>query len=292
MMEKVEKIKAISFRQKNATECPVCKSQFFREELFSGSGRLIAGNITNELRRLYEKNNKFGVIYPLAYQITVCDRCLYAAYPKDFSTLLPNEIDVLDNLADNRRSAMQKFFGSINFSHDRDLRLGAASYMLAIDCYSQRNRKIAPTFKNAMSAIRAAWLFDDLSKEEENENSPYGKISMYFYKKAYIFYNTVLEYLTTGAEPSEAAGHMGPDVDKNWGYEGILYLAALLTVKVFADDPDKEKRIAAYEASKKNLSRVFGTGKSSKSKPSDMIERTRELYNQMTASLAEWAAGE
>ena len=210
----------------------------------------------------------------------------------DFSTLLPGEIEMLQNSTGSRKGAMQKFLGDVNFALDRDLKLGAGSYMLAIDCYSQRNKKIAPTFKNAMSAIRAAWLFDDLAKDEQNAGSPYDKISMYFYKKAYLFYNTILEYLTTGAEPAEAAGHMGPDVDKNWGYEGILYLSAMLTVKVFADDPDKEKRVAAYESSKKNLSRIFGTGQSSKSRPSDMIDRTRELYNQMTASLAEWAAEE
>ena len=285
-----EKEKKISFRQKNATRCPVCRSEFFREELFSGSGRLIAGNLTDELRRLYEKNNKFGVIYPLAYQVTVCDKCLYAAYPKDFPTPLPEEIELLQNSAPDRKVAIQKFFGGIDFLQDRNLKLGAASYMLAIDCYAKRTRKIAPTFKSALSAIRAAWLFDDLFKEEPN--SPYGKISMYFYKKASIFYNLILEYLQNGTEPSDAAGHMGPDVEKNWGYEGILYLAALLTVKANADEPDKCKRMAAYEMSRKNLSRIFGTGKSSKERPSDMLERTRSLYDQMSASLAEWKAEE
>ena len=280
--------KKISFRQKNPTQCPVCRSNFFREELFSGSGRLIAGNLTDELRRLYEKNAKFGVIYPLAYQVTVCNQCLYAAYPKDFSTPLPEEISMLQDAAPNRKAAIQKFFGHIDFTKDRDLKLGAASYMLAIDCYSMRNKKIAPTFKNAVSAIRAAWLFDDLSKEVEN--SPYDKISKYFYKKASVLYNTVLEYLQNGTEPSDAAGSMGPDVDKNWGYEGILYLAALLTVKTNVDEPDKDRRIMAYEAAKKNLSRIFGVGKSSKDRPSDLLDRTRELYNKMSESLAEWTA--
>ena len=36
----------------------------------------------------------------------------------------------------------------------------------------------------------------------------------------------VLDLIQNGGEPADAAGNMGPDSDKNWGYEGILYVSA------------------------------------------------------------------
>jgi len=55
-----KKARRVSFRQKNPTKCPVCSNEFYREEMLTGGGRLIAGKITDELRRLYEKNEKWG----------------------------------------------------------------------------------------------------------------------------------------------------------------------------------------------------------------------------------------
>ncbi|MCL1910683.1 MAG: DUF2225 domain-containing protein [Leptospirales bacterium] len=279
--------KKVSFRQKNSTKCPVCSFEFYREELFSGGGRLIAGKLTDELRRKYEDNKKFGKIYPLAYQLSVCPNCLYAAYPKDFTQLLPDESEKLRGLTQARRGAIGKFFNTdLNFGSDRDLHLGAASYLLAIECYSIRNKKVAPTFKNAVSAIRAAWLFNDLAEAEPEKQ--YKKMSMFFYQKAYQYYVKVLDLIQNGAEPSEAAGNMGPDTDKNWGYDGILYLSSLLTLKVGAWEKDINKKIASFEISKRYLSRLFGMGKSSKSRPSEILDKTRDLYDKITSTVDEW----
>jgi uncharacterized protein (DUF2225 family) len=129
----MEDKKKISFRQKNSIICPVCSCEFYREELFSGGGRLIAGKLTEELRRIYEDNKKFGKIYPLAYQLTVCPGCLYTAYPKDFLTLESPEIDKLRELTTARKNAVEKFFGDLDFRLDRNLETGTASYMLSVD---------------------------------------------------------------------------------------------------------------------------------------------------------------
>ncbi len=278
--------KKISFRQKNTIKCPVCSHEFNREELFSGGGRLIAGNLTDELRRQYQVSQKFGKIYPLAYQITVCPSCLYAAYPRDFGSLESSEIDRLRELMPARRNAITKFFGNVNFNQDRNLPLGAASYMLAIDCYSVRNKMVAPTFKIAVSAIRAAWLFHDLS--EEFPDHPYKKISAFFYKKAYENYLKVLDLIQNGDEPADQAGNMGPDTDKNWGYEGILYVSAVLTLKIGSRESDFDKRIENFQKSKKYLSRLFGIGKSSKSRPSELLDKTRYLYDKINEMIQEW----
>ncbi len=282
----MEKKKRISFRQKEPTKCPVCKNEFYREELLSGGGRLIVGNLTDELRRQYEKNEKYGQIYPMAYVLTVCPRCLYTAFPKDFAKLDPDELERIRDKSQARVNTLKKFFGNVSFQDDRNLILGAASYMLAVDVYSLRNKNCAPTFKKALCSIRAAWLTGDL--EGVYPDKPFRKISYFFYKKAYQFYDMSLEFAQNGKEPMETVGNMGPDTDKNWGYDGMLYMYAILTVKIGSREPDLQKRIDNFEHTKRYLSRIFGMGKSSKSKPSLILDMTRDLYDKMNEMLERW----
>ncbi|HPI13818.1 MAG TPA: DUF2225 domain-containing protein [Spirochaetota bacterium] len=278
--------KKISYRLKDPAKCPVCSFEFHREEMLTGGGRLIAGKLTDELRRLFEDNAKFGKVYPLAYLVVVCPRCLYSAYPRDFSVVTPGEIEKLSATAQARLASLKKFFGDVSFERNRDLALGAASYMLAVDCYTFRNKQSAPTFKKAVSSIRAAWLFSDLALEVPEK--PYKKVAEFFYKKAYQFYQEVLELVQSGGETMEAAGNIGPDYDKNWSYEGILYMNAVLTLKVGGLEPDIVKRIENFEKTKRYLSRLFGSGKSSKSKPGALIDMTRDLYDRMNQLIEQW----
>jgi len=278
-------VKKISFRSKTPLRCPICSNEFFREELFSGGGRLIAGKLTSELRRTYEENAKFGKIYPMAYILNVCPRCLYVSFQKDFENLLPEEIDKIRNMSQARIDTVKKYFGNIDFNSDRTLAHGAASYLLAVDIYGLRNKKVAPTFKRAIASIRAAWLFADLAKEKPD--IPYGKISEFFYNKAYSFYGMVLELFQNGGEPVEAAGNLGPDTDKNWGYEGVLFLYSSLTVKIGARESDLQKRLENLERTKRYLSRIFGIGKSTKQKPGPLIDMTRDMYDKMNAMIDE-----
>jgi len=278
--------KRVSFRQKNITVCPVCSNEFHREEMLSGGGRLIAGNLTDELRRNYEVSKKYGRVYPLIYLIVVCPKCLFAAYPKDFQITDTAEKEKLESMAQTRIAAIKKYFGPVSFDNERDLMTGAASFMLAVDCYGFRTKKIAPSFKIAVSSIRAAWLFNDLSAEYPDR--PYRKISHFFYRKAYLYYVKVLDLIQSGEEPAEQAGSMGPDTDKNWGYEGILYMTAILSVKVGSKEPDIQKRIENFENCKRYLSRLFGMGKSSKSTPSELLDKTRDLYDRLNEMLEQW----
>jgi uncharacterized protein len=276
----------LSYRQKNPSVCPICSFEFHREELFSGGGRLIAGKLTDELRRNFEVSKKYGKVYPLAYLVTVCPSCYYAAYPKDFEMPEVSEIDKIRELTAARKNAINKFFNGMDFNADRELFSGAASYLLAVDCYSYRNKKAAPTFKIALSSIRAAWLFSDLAKEKPD--SSYEKIAAFFYKKAFQSYVKLLDIMQTGAEPVDSVGNMGPDIDKNWGYEGVLYLTAVLTVKIGSRESDPNKRIEHFEKCKRYLSRLFGSGKTSKSKPSELLDKTKDLYDKINTMLAEW----
>lgn len=280
--------KKVTFRQKTPVKCPICSNQFFREELMSGGGRLIAGKLTDELRRTYEPSAKFGRIYPMAYVLNVCPRCLYASNQKDFDSLLPDEIEKIRNLSQARVDTIDKYFGGLDFNQDRTLAHGAASYLLAVDIYGLRNKKVAPTFKRAVASIRAAWLFADMAAQKED---PYRKISQFFYGKAYLFYGAVLELLQNGGEPADAAGSMGPDTDKNWGYEGILYVYSVLTMKVGSKEKDAAKRKENLERTKRYLSRVFGVGKSSKEKPGPLIDMTRDLYDKIGTMIDEIEGG-
>ncbi len=280
------KEKKISYRQKNITKCPVCMNEFYKEEMLTGGGRLIAGKLSPELRRIYDKNIKFGVVIPMAYVLTVCPRCLYTSFPKDFNDILEADLEKVRGLSQARVNTVKKFFGDLDFENDRNLEMAAASYMLAIDTYSVRDKKCAPTFKRAVSSIRAAWLFGDLSVKQPDKQ--YSKISLFFYTKAYAFYEQIIELLQNGLEPVDAAGNMGPDTDKNWGYDGILYLYAYLTTKIGAREPDIAKKIQNYEKTKRYLSRIFGAGKASKSKPSQILDMTRDLYDKMNEQLDKW----
>jgi uncharacterized protein len=247
---------------------------------------LIAGKLTDELRRNYEVSKKFGKVYPLAYVLTVCPSCFFSSFSKDFEISDQGEIEKIRDLTGARKNAIKKFFGSLDFNADRDLQTGAASYMLAVDCYSYRNKKVAPTFKIALSSLRASWLFNDLAKE--NPDAPFSKIAIFFYKKAYQTYVKLIDILQTGAEPVEAAGNLGPDTDKNWGYEGVLYITAVLTVKVGIKETDPAKRLENFEKCKRYLSRLFGSGKTSKSKPSELLDKTKDLYDKINEMIEQW----
>ena len=74
----------LTFFEKKQSVCPVCEAKFFREDLLSGGGRLIAGNLTRELRRQYDPSKKYGEVRPLLYPVTVCPVCYFAAFPQDF----------------------------------------------------------------------------------------------------------------------------------------------------------------------------------------------------------------
>ena len=82
---KDDKEKKITFFSKEAVRCPVCGSAFHREELFSG--RVNAGDLTDELHRKYIPMRNFGEVHPLVYDVTVCPSCFYASFRSDFSAV-------------------------------------------------------------------------------------------------------------------------------------------------------------------------------------------------------------
>ena len=81
-----------------------------------------------------------------------------------------------------------------------------------------------------------------------------------------------------------SAKNLGPDTDKNYGYDGVLYLQALLLYKYgYRDDP--ERRAKELERQKSTLAKMFGLGKTSKEKPGPLLDLARALYDNLKAEL-------
>lgn len=274
----------ISYYLKQPVSCPVCGASSQKEEMLSGGGRLIARKTTDELRRLYEPSKKAGEVYPLIYPVTVCPECLYAAYHDDFPHIREELNSEALSQAANRKQYVKTIFPEVEFRQPRNLFSGAASYILSIGCYSFLPKDRAPTFKKALSSLRGAWTFDDLDRKYPGEN--YDKIKLMLYRKAITYYERTIGYAQTGEERIDAVKHCGPDFDKNYGFQGILFMFTLLLYK-YGEQDDVAERIKKLEASKRIISRVFGSGRSSKSKPSFILDLAKDLYEKITDKVEE-----
>jgi len=279
---KNEKAPTITFYSKDQTECPICSAKFKREELMSGGGRMIAGTLTDELRRLYEPSVKFGEIFPLVYTVTVCPKCHYAALPQDFCTLDKDSLNRIYEQMQSRYDSVKKLFSKLNFAVARTINEGAASYYLAMLCYEYVDSKYSPTIKQGVCALRAAWLFGELGKKYPEEN--YAYVSDLFYRKSLFYYRRAVELETSGKEMIANLKSFGPDLDKNYGYDGVLYLSALLEER-YGSRLDPAKRIELLTFHRRSLARMFGLGRSTKNKPGPLLEHARNLYDRMVKEL-------
>lgn len=276
--------KKVTFHEKHARHCPVCENEFYHEQILSGGGRLIAGELRRDLRRLYETTKKYGDVYPLIYNIVVCPECLYSSLSEDFDNIDKKKVeDCLEDKAGRLRYVSEMFGENVNFSDDRTLRSGAASYFLAISSYGFHNGSTFPTFKKALCSLRMSWVLEDLNKEAPDDN--FDNLIPFFQFKAKEFYNAAVEIMNMGGENFEGLKTFGPDIDKNFGFEGMLYIAALLenTFSFFIEDADS--RAEQLLAAKRKLGKLFGSGKSSKSKPSALLESVKELRSEINEEL-------
>jgi hypothetical protein len=271
-----------TFFSKTQTVCPICEAGFLKEELLSGGGRLIAGELTEELHRVYEPSKKFGEVHPLAYVITVCPSCWYAAFPLDFPAVEDAARAKLQDGAELRREEAGLLFKDLNFSEYRRLEEGVASYYLAMMCYEQFSKHFSPAFKRGLCGLRAAWLLDTLHRKHFGENYDY--LARLFYRKARFFYMLAVELAQTGKEPLDSSVHLGPDLDKNYGFEGFLYITGLLEFR-YGPRNDKERRSHSLENARRIVAKLFGTGRVSKDRPSAILDKARDLYDQMTQEM-------
>lgn len=265
----------VSFFSKTPVQCPVCDTGVYREELRTGGGRLIAGDLTPELRRKYEPSKKYGSVYPLIYPVMVCPNCYYSVFQKDFDFPEGELAGKLKDDSERRKTSISKVFDYLEFDEPRNLKEGIASYFFAMMCYDHFPPDKSPTIRRGLCALRAAWLSLDLHRAFPGDNYDY--LGNIFYRKARFYYTLAVEYEQNGKEGMAAAGALGPDLDKNYGYDGVLYLAAYLEYTHGPQD-DPEARKKALENAKRTVARIFGMGRASKNKPVVILESAKELH--------------
>jgi uncharacterized protein (DUF2225 family) len=271
----------ITFYSKNDTVCPACNSKFKREELMTGRGRLSAGELTNELRRTYIPTQKYGTINPLIYPVTVCPSCLYAADDYDFLSIQQKGIQNIAKFKEVRALYLIKIFDKVpDFNEKRNLISGTASYILALSCYPFFDKKrFSPTIKTGLCSLRAAWLMIDLFNETKDPK--YQELSQIFYKKASEFYDLALSNQSKAVESLDGAKNLGPDTDKNYGYDGLLYINAVLKYKNAHIIEDPIEKLKLFQEVKRTISKVFGMGKKAKNKPEVLLSFSKEIYDKL-----------
>ncbi|MCL2373881.1 MAG: DUF2225 domain-containing protein [Treponema sp.] len=274
----------ISFQSKEEYTCPLCDTVFHREELHSGSGRLIAGNLTDELHRLYEPSARYGEVFPLIYQATVCPECWFAV-DRDFGEIGEATKDMGIDDREKRIADVQLIFPETDFYRPRSLVSGAASLYLVMRCCSYFPAEFSPTIKRGLASLRAGWLLEELDRKFPGQH--YDWLTLLFKKKAQYLYNEAIRREQSGKENLSGLKIFGPDTDKNYGYEGALYLSALLRYKYgFLDNA--QLRVHALGEAKRTISRIFGVGKSTKAKPGPLLEHARNLYDNISKELNEF----
>ena len=281
----VEKEIKISFESKEVYSCPSCGTVFHREELLSGSGRLIAGALTDELHRLYEPSAKYGDVYPLAYQATVCPKCWFSAADKDFSLLPESSWNRVAGDMESRKADVEKIFPNMDFHRNRNLESGAASQYLVLRCYDFFPKEFSPTIKQAVASLRTGWLLDEMDKKNKGQN--YDWLAKLFKKKALFLYTEAIMREQKGRETLSGIKMFGPDTDKNYGFEGALYLSALLKFKYGYQD-NLDLRAPALQEARRTIAKIFGVGKKSKGKPGPLLEHARNLYDKISKELNEF----
>ncbi len=273
----------LSYWSKTKCTCPVCNHAFEREEMLTGSGRMIAGDLTDELHRLYEPSEKFGKIYPLIYSVGACPRCHCAFFWNDFKEIKDTDsLDAIRMENEKRQQAVNNMFPYYELKRERNLLDGAAMYYLALLTYEKVDLSYAPTFKRAMISLRLAWLCKELDEAVPNHN--YSFAAEVFYRKAQFFYEQTLLNETGRVETIAHIANFGPDVDKNYGYDGVIYLNSLLEYK-YGQKDDMQTRYKKLALNKTSIARIFGLGKSSKAKPGPLLEKSRALYDALVAEL-------
>ncbi len=273
----------ISYWSKTKCTCPCCRRDFEKEEMLTGGGRMNAGELTDELHRIYLPSEKYGPVYPLIYAVGACPRCHAAFFWKDFDIIKDNEsIDALRLDESSRKQKVETIFPHYDLSRDRTLLDGAAMYYLALLSYEKVDLSYAPTFKRAMISLRLAWLCNELNKAAPGFNFDYP--AQVFYRKANFFYEQTLLNETGRIETIAGVSNFGPDIDKNYGYDGVIYLTGLLEYK-YGQKEDMQLRYKKLDSNKRAIARIFGLGKSSKEKPGPLLENARNLYDSLTAEL-------
>ncbi|MGI5091222.1 DUF2225 domain-containing protein [Treponema socranskii] len=274
---------ALSYWSKDKCLCPVCRKEFDREIMLSGQGRMIAGKLTDELHRIFEPSKRYGRIYPLIYDIGACPNCFTAMLWSDFKDIKNKDaMEKIYSHSEKRKQAVNTVFPYFDLHRQRSLFDGCAMYYLAMLTYEDANAEMLPTMKRAILSLRLAWLTGELNERCPGHNYDY--MSKVLYQKATFFYEQAVVNEMNRVEKSSTLVNCGPDMDKNYGWDGVIYLCGLLEYK-YGQTDDQQLRLKKLSQSKTAIARIFGLGKSSKAKPGPLLEKSRDLYDKLSAEV-------
>jgi uncharacterized protein (DUF2225 family) len=203
---------------------------------------------------------------------------------EDFKALSSIGVDKATADIKKRKDEVALIAKGIDFSEPRTLISGAVSLYLVLSCYDYYGAETSPAIKQAVASVRAGWLFDELDATEPNQNWDW--LAKIFKKKAGLLYGVALKLEQTGKESLSVMRNLGPDTDNNYGFDGVLYMAALLEYK-YGDTENSQLRMDTLSERKRSLGKMFGMGKSSKSKPGPLLEKSKELYDILSKELNE-----
>ncbi|MCK4797380.1 MAG: DUF2225 domain-containing protein [Spirochaetes bacterium] len=275
----------ITYLAKEPTICPICNYKFFRESLLSGGGRLNADKVTETLHRLYKPGKKFGKIHPLIYSVVICPDCFYASLPGDFFNISKKSIEELKNKKEERIKFSNELIGApVDFNNYRILETGAAGYALAILCYDYFSNKSIPVIKQAICSLRAAYLFEELETEKPDRYFQY--VAELFYKKALFFYKRSIELNQSKEQIMETIKSYGPDIDKDYGYDSVIYLIGILKYK-YGIKTDAQIRKKELEEARSYLGKLFGLGKADFDKPKEILEKSKDFHQMISDEIKE-----
>ena len=140
-------------------------------------------------------------------------------------------------------------------------------------------KKFIPVIKQALCSIKAAFLFEDLNKEQPEKY--YDFLASVFYKKALFLYQYAIELNQSKQQIMEEMKVLGPDLDKDYGYDGVTFLIATLLLR-YGDTSDPEQRAKDLEEAKLYYGKIFGMGKSDSNKPQEILNKARDCYDEIS----------
>ena len=106
-----ESLSSATYFSKQKITCPLCGADVVREDLRTGSGRIIAGNLTDELRRHYEPSKKSGIVYPFLYSVEICPECGFAMMCSDFERVKKTEVAQIKEKIEDILMTDSSYFG-------------------------------------------------------------------------------------------------------------------------------------------------------------------------------------
>ncbi len=275
-----------SFFATSPFKCIVCGKENYKEEIRTGRGRLDAGVLNSDLHREFLPTKDFGMVIPFLYNAVTCNFCYYSFFSFDYIKKLSKrtlEKITTDQAIEERQLLLAKLFQKIpDFSERRTMLSALASYQLVIASYNQFDQRNSPTIRLAIATLRSAWICKLLHRYKYGEE--FDDLKKIFYRKASYFYSQSLVLQEKGTESLDNLPFYGPDSDKDYGFDGIVYINAWLRL-YYGNELDTDQRKEDLLSVRSSLSKVFGFGKSSKEKPSVLLNQAKDTFDEVDKEL-------